>query len=64
MNTLEGQQEWCKRPRKLQKMAVVWPCDENERGARRGKNARCGHAREIIRRGRPNLSGNTHARET
>ena len=44
MNTLEGHQEWCKRPRKLQKTTeVVRPCEETERGAHSEKNARCGH---------------------
>ena len=37
MNTLEGQQEWCK------------PCEENERGACE-KNDRCGHTREKKKR--------------
>ena len=47
MNTLEGQYEWCKRPRKLQKTTeVVRPCEENERGAHSENNARCGHTRE------------------
>ena len=42
MDTLEGQQ-WCKRPRKLQKMTqLVQPCDEAKRGAHSEKNARCG----------------------
>ena len=51
MNTLEGQQERCKRPRKLQKKTeVVWPCEENERGARSEDNARCGHTREKNKR--------------
>ena len=40
MNTLEGQQEWRKRPRKLQKHDS---CDEDERGSHSEKNARCGH---------------------
>ena len=39
---LEGQQEWCRRPRKLQKN----DCEENERGARSEKNVRCGHTGE------------------
>ena len=44
MNTLEGQQEWCKRPRKLQKTTeVVRTWEENERGAHREKNVRCRH---------------------
>ena len=46
VNTLEGQ-EWCKRPRKLQKTTeLVWPCVKDERGAFSEKNARCGHTRE------------------
>ena len=48
MSTLEGQQEWCKRPSKLQKTTeVVRPCEENERS---GKNARYGHTREKKKR--------------
>ena len=40
MNTIEGQQEWRKRPRKLQKTnEVVRPCDEDEKGAHSEKNA-------------------------
>ena len=51
MNTLEGQQECCKRPRKLQKTTeVVRPCEENERGAHSEKNVRCGHSREKKKR--------------
>ena len=51
MNTLEGQQEWCKRPRKFQKTTeVVRPCEKNERGAHREKNVRCGHTREKKKR--------------
>ena len=47
MNTLEGQQQWCKRSRKLLKITeVVQPRDEDERGARSEKNDRCGHTRE------------------
>ena len=49
MNTLEGQQEWCKRQRKLQ-TEVVRPCEENERGAHSEKNARCRHTREKKKR--------------
>ena len=44
MNTLEGQQEWCKRPRTLQKNDSRG--EENERGARSEKNARCGYTME------------------
>ena len=43
MNALEGQQDWRKRPRKLQKNDSS---DEDERGAHCEKNARCGHTRE------------------
>ena len=52
MNTLEGQQEWCKCPRKLPKKTteVVRSCEENERGAHSEKNATCGHAREKKKR--------------
>ena len=51
MNTFEGQQEWCKRQRKLQKTTeVVRPCEENERGAHSEKNARCRHTREKKKR--------------
>ena len=47
MNTLDRQQEWGKRPRKLQKTTeVVRPCKENERGAHSEKNVRCGHTGE------------------
>ena len=47
MNTLEEQQEWCKRPRKLQKATeVIRLCEENARGAHSENNARCGHTRE------------------
>ena len=47
MNTSEGQQEWCKLPRNLQKTTeVIRPCEENEKGAHSEKNARCGHTRE------------------
>ena len=48
MNTLYGQQEWRNRPRKNDQ--VVRPCDENERRARREKNARCEHTRENKKR--------------
>ena len=51
MNTLEGQQEWCKLTRKsLKTTVVVRPCEENERGAHSEKNARCGHTREKKKR--------------
>ena len=55
MNTLEGQQEWCKRRKKMTE--VVRPCEENERAAHSEKNARCGHAREN-EKGQPNLRWN------
>ena len=29
---------------------VVWPCEENERGAHSEKNAKCGHTREKKKR--------------
>ena len=46
MNTIEGQQEWCKRPRNYRKTPeVVRPCKENERGVHSEKNARCGRTR-------------------
>ena len=51
MNTLEGQQEWCKRPRKLQKTTeVVRQCEENEKGALRENNVTCGHTGEKKKR--------------
>ena len=41
MNTLEGQQEWCSVQENYRKKTpVVWPCDEDERGAHSG------HSRE------------------
>ena len=41
MNTLEGQQEWCKHQENYRKTTeVVRPCEENERGAHSEKNAR------------------------
>ena len=47
MNTIEGQQDWCKRPRQSQKTTeVVRPCEENERRAQSEKNVRCGHTEE------------------
>ena len=46
MNTLEGQQEWCKHPM----TEVIRPCDEVERGAHSETNARCGHTREKKKR--------------
>ena len=48
MNTLEGQQESCKRPRKTTE--VVRPCEENERGAHSEKNVRCGNTGEKKKR--------------
>ena len=54
MNTLEGQQEWCKRPRNYRKTTeVVRPCEENERGAHSEKNVRCGHTGEKKRMAKP-----------
>ena len=54
MNTLEGQQAWCKRPRKTTE--VVRSCAENERGAHSERNARCGHTRVKKTSGvRPNM---------
>ena len=48
MNTLEGQQEWCKRPRKFQSNdwngTAMWEEWKSE------KNARCGHTREKKKR--------------
>ena len=51
MNTSEGQQGWCKRPRKLQKKTeVVRPYEKNERRAHSEKNVRCEHTREKKKR--------------
>ena len=48
---IDGQQEWCKRPRKLQKTTEVGrPCKENERRAHSEKNVRCGHTGERKKR--------------
>ena len=50
-NTLEGQQEWCKRPMKItEKTEVVRQFEENEREAHREKNAGCGNTREKKKR--------------
>ena len=51
MNTSEGQQEWSKRTRTLQKTTeVVRPCEENEREAHSERNDKCGHTRERKKR--------------
>ena len=51
MNTSEGQQESCKRPKNLQKTTeVIRPCEENENGARSEKNVRCGDTGEKKKR--------------
>ena len=57
MNTLEGQQEWCKRREHYRKKTeVVRPCEENERGAHSEKNARYGHTTENKQRAvKPNV---------
>ena len=51
MNTLKGQEKWCKGPRKIQKTTeVARPFEEKERGAHSEKNDRCGHTRENKKR--------------
>ena len=42
---------------------VVRPCDENERGARSEKNARCGHTRDKRKRVAKPICGNMRVRE-
>ena len=49
MNTLEGQQEWCKRPRIFFTEKRL-KCEENERGAHSETNAGCGHTMEKKKR--------------
>ena len=54
MNTSEGQQEWCKRPKNYRKKTeVVRQCDENERAGHSEKNGM--DTPGNIRRGQPNL---------